>query len=199
MRVLVGVGLQTRECVFRLGDVSIDRKRLSFLEQLLVLLQLLLSLLQVGLDRQQQLLLGHRLVEVGDRFVEARRVGVDRDLEPILELGRDLIDLGLGLGQRLADLVPGRHGGLRGRLVCLGLCVQRLVQDLLGVTNALDGLIDAVLALRDRRVGILGALGQFRTQLICLTHQRVGLLVLLPAVSLPRLRFELGDLRDTLL
>jgi hypothetical protein len=52
LRVLVGVGLQARECVFRLGDVGIDRERLSFLEQLLVL-QLLLGLLQVGLDRQQ--------------------------------------------------------------------------------------------------------------------------------------------------
>ena len=83
--------------------------------------------------------------------------------------------------------------------MCLGLGVQRLVQDLLRVPNALDGLIDAVLTLRDRRVGILGALGQLRTQLIGLTHQRVGLLVLLPAVSLPRLRFELGDLGDTLL
>jgi hypothetical protein len=51
---------------------------------------------------------------------------------------------------------PGRHGGLRGRLVCLGLGVQRLVEDLLRLPDALDGLIDAVLALRDRRVGVLG-------------------------------------------
>jgi hypothetical protein len=95
LRVLVGVGLELVQCLLRLGDIGIDRQRLAFLEQLLVFLELLLRLLQIGLDLQQVLLLGQRLVQIGDGLVEARGVGIERDLQAVLELGRDLVDLGL--------------------------------------------------------------------------------------------------------
>ena len=89
----------------------------------------------------------------------------------------------LRLLQRLANLVTGRQRSLRCCLVGLGFGVQRLVQNLLGFADTLNGLIDAVLALRDLRVGILGLLGQFGAQLIGLTHQCIGLGVFLLAVG----------------
>ena len=50
--------------------------------------------------------------------------------------------------------------------------------------DALDGLVDAVLALRDLGVRLLGPLRQFGAQLVGLSHQGLGLRVLLLAVGL---------------
>ena len=199
LRVLVGVGLELVQRLFGLGHVGIDRQGLAFLQQLLVLLQLLLCLLQVGLNLEQVLLLGDGLVEIGDGFVEAGRVGIQRDLQTVFQLGRDLVDLAFGLGEGLLDLVARGQCRLRGGLVRLGFCIQGLVENLFRFPDALDGLIDAILALCDLCVGILGLLGQFDAQRVCLAHQGFGLRIFLLAVGIAGLRFQLGDLRNRLL
>jgi hypothetical protein len=83
--------------------------------------------------------------------------------------------------------------------VRLGFGIQGLVENFLGLPDTLDGLIDAILALCDLCVGILGLLGQFGAQCVGLAHQGFGLRVFLLAIGIARLRFELGDLRNRLL
>ena len=194
LRVLIGVGLEFVQRLLGLGHIGIDRQRLAFLEQLLVFLELLLRFLQISLDLEQVFLFGQRLVQISDGLVEARDVGVERDLQPVLELGRDVVDLARGLGQRPLNLIARRDCRACRRMVRLRFGIQRLVENLLGLANAVDGIAHALFALRGLHVGILGLLRQFRAQLIGLPHQIGGLLVLLPAVGLARLRFQLRDL-----
>ena len=96
-----------------------------------VLLQLLLGLLQVSLNFEQVLFFCQGLVQIGDGFVEAGRIGVQRDLQTIFQLGRDLVDLVFGLREGLLDLVARCQCRLCGRLVRLGFGIQGLVEDFL--------------------------------------------------------------------
>ncbi|MDP2163327.1 MAG: hypothetical protein Q8K21_03760 [Hydrogenophaga sp.] len=87
---------------------------------MLVLLQLLLGLLQVGLNLEQVLFFCQGLVQIGDGFVEAGRIGVQRDLQSVFQLGRDLVDLGFGLREGLLNLLARSQRSLCSRLVRLG-------------------------------------------------------------------------------
>ena len=93
--VLIGVGLERLQGLLRLGHVGIDGQGLAGLEPLLPLGELLLGLPQVGLDGDQVLLLGERLVELRQGRREAGGIRVQGQCQPLLELGRELIDLGL--------------------------------------------------------------------------------------------------------
>ena len=43
--------------------------------------------------------------QIGDGFVEAGSIGVQRDLQSVFQLGRDLVDLGFGLREGLLNLL----------------------------------------------------------------------------------------------
>ena len=62
-----------------------------------------------------------------------------------------------------------------------------------GSLDALNGLIDAILALGDLGVCVFGLLGQLGAQRVCLAHQGFGLRIFLLAVGIAGLRFQLGD------
>ncbi len=198
LRVLAGIGVEPVQRRERLGHVGVDRQRLAFLQALLVVLQRLLGLLQIGLDDHQPRPLGQCLVQVGDGLVEALGVRIDGDLEALLQLGRQLGDLVVGLGQRLLDVLAGRHRRLCSTLVRPGFRIQGLVEDRLRVADAANSFIDRRLALDGLGVGIGHPLGRLGAQLVRLPLQGLGPGVFLPAPRLARLGFHLGRLRDRL-
>ncbi len=199
LRVLARIGIEPVQRRQRLGHVCVDRQRLAFLQALLVILQRLLGLLQIGLDDHQPRPLGQGLVQIRDGLVEALGVRIDGDLEALLQLGHQLGDLVVGLGQCLLDILTGRHRRLCSTLVRPGFRIQGLVEDRLRIADPADSFIDGGLALHGLRVGSRHPLSRLGAQLVRLPLQGLGLGVFLPAASLARLGFQLDRLRDRLL
>jgi len=120
----LGIGGQLLQSGLCLGNISTHWQSFTFFEHLLEVLQLLLRLLQIGLDGQQPFLLCQRLVQFSDGLIKPAGVCIQGDFQTIFEFGCDLVDLGFRVGQGLFDLLARCYCGLGCLFVRLSLSVQ---------------------------------------------------------------------------